>query len=66
MFRRNIGLAGGIAPTLTYTPLLLEAVLEGRINPGRYFDLQLPFASLVDGYAAMNERRAIKAFAVLP
>ena len=66
MFRRNIGLAGGIAPTLTYTPLLLDAVLEGRINPGRYFDLQLPFESLVDGYAAMNERHAIKAFAVLP
>lgn len=63
MFRRNIGLAGGIAPTLAYTPLLLDAVLAGRINPGRYFDLQLSFESLVEGYAAMNERRAIKAWA---
>lgn len=65
MFRRNIGLSGGIAPTLLYTPLLLDAVLAGEINPGKYFDLQLPFEQLVDGYTAMNERTAIKAYSVL-
>jgi threonine dehydrogenase-like Zn-dependent dehydrogenase len=63
MFRKNIGMAGGIAPTLTYTPLLLEAVLDGHIHPGRYFDLELPFERIVEGYAAMNDRTAIKAWA---
>ncbi|MEN9751887.1 MAG: hypothetical protein RLZZ600_934 [Actinomycetota bacterium] len=65
MFRKNISLAGGIAPTLTYTPLLLEAVLDGHIHPGKYFDLELPFERIVEGYTAMNERTATKAWARL-
>lgn len=65
MFRRNIGLAGGMAPTVHFAPLLLDAVLDGRIHPGRVFDLQLPFERLVEGYTAMNDRTAIKAFAIL-
>ncbi len=41
MFVRNVGLAGGMAPVRTYLPDLLERVLDGRIDPGRVFDLTL-------------------------
>ena len=60
MFVRNIGLAGGIAPVRRYLPDLLERVLDGRIDPGRVFDLELPLEEVAEGYRAMDERRAIK------
>ena len=41
MFVRNVGLAGGMAPVRTYLPDLLERVLDGRIDPGKVFDLTL-------------------------
>jgi len=62
MFVRNVGLAGGMAPVRTYLPDLLERVLDGRIDPGRVFDLTLPLDEVAEGYRAMDERRAIKAF----
>jgi threonine dehydrogenase-like Zn-dependent dehydrogenase len=60
MFARNIGLAGGIAPVRRYLPDLLGLVLDGRIDPGQVFDLTLPLDRVAEGYAAMDERRAIK------
>ena len=60
MFRRNIGLAGGMAPVRRYLPDLLDRVLDGRIEPGRVFDLTLPLDDVAEGYRAMDERRAIK------
>ncbi|TDD58211.1 IMP dehydrogenase [Kribbella antibiotica] len=60
MFRRNVGLAGGMAPVRAYVPELMDAVLAGEINPGKVFDLDLPLAEVADGYKAMHERRAIK------
>jgi threonine dehydrogenase-like Zn-dependent dehydrogenase len=60
MFARNIGLAGGIAPVRRYLPELLERVLDGRIDPGRVFDLELPLEDVAEGYRAMDERRAVK------
>lgn len=57
---RNIGLRGGIAPTRTYIPELLDDVLEGRINPGRVFDFETNLDGVAEAYAAMDERRAIK------
>lgn len=60
MFRRNIGLAGGMAPVRRYLPDLLDRVLDGRIDPGRVFDLTLPLDDVAEGYRAMDERRAIK------
>src|SRR6476619_2900116 len=60
MFVRNVGLAGGMAPVRTYLPDLLERVLDGRIDPGRVFDLTLPLDEVAEGYRAMDERRAIK------
>jgi len=60
MFRKNIGLAGGMAPVRQYLPQLRDAVLAGQIEPGLVFDLELPLAEVAEAYAAMDERRAIK------
>jgi threonine dehydrogenase-like Zn-dependent dehydrogenase len=60
MFQKNVGLRGGIAPVRRYLPELLDLVLEGRIDPGRVFDVTLPLAEAPEAYRAMDERRAIK------
>ncbi len=60
MFSRNVGLRGGVAPAREYLPRLRDDVLSGAIDPGRVFDLTLPLAEVAEGYAAMDERRAIK------
>ncbi len=60
MFQRNVGLAGGMAPTRRYVPELLELVLSGRIDPGLVFDSTVPLDEVAEGYRAMDERRAIK------
>jgi threonine dehydrogenase-like Zn-dependent dehydrogenase len=62
-FANNVGLGGGMAPVRQYIPELLKDVLEGTIEPGRVFDLEVEFEDLAEGYAAMDERRAIKAMA---
>jgi threonine dehydrogenase-like Zn-dependent dehydrogenase len=56
----NIGLRGGVSPARRYIPELLDDVLSGRINPGRVFDYETDLEHIVDGYNAMDERRAIK------
>ncbi|MFL5680661.1 MAG: zinc-binding dehydrogenase [Chloroflexota bacterium] len=61
MFRRNVGLKGGSAPVREYLPGLLEDVLGGRLDPGRVFDLEVDLAHIGDAYAAMDDRRAVKA-----
>lgn len=60
MFARNVGIAGGIAPARQYLPQLRDDVLSGAINPGLVFDLEVPLSEVAEGYAAMDERRAIK------
>ena len=60
MFSRNVGVAGGVAPVRQHLPALRDDVLSGAINPGLVFDLELPLAEVAEGYAAMDERRAIK------
>jgi threonine dehydrogenase-like Zn-dependent dehydrogenase len=60
MFQKNIGLAGGMAPTRKYVPELLERVLAGGIDPGLVFDLTVPLEETPEGYRAMDERRAVK------
>lgn len=59
-FYKNVIVAGGPAPTRAYMPELLPDVLEGRMEPGRVFDLRLPLEQVAEGYRAMDERRAIK------
>ncbi len=60
LFPRNITVGGGTAPARHYIPELLPDVLSGAIDPGRVFDLELPLEDAAEGYAAMDERRAIK------
>jgi threonine dehydrogenase-like Zn-dependent dehydrogenase len=57
---RNVGLRGGVSPARTYLPELMADVLAGRINPGLVFDFETDLDHIADGYAAMDERRAIK------
>jgi threonine dehydrogenase-like Zn-dependent dehydrogenase len=61
MFFRNVGIKGGPASVSEYLPDLLDRVLTGKIEPGKVFDLQLPLGQVAEAYAAMDERRAIKA-----
>jgi len=53
-------LHGGPAPVRRYLPELIKLVLDGKINPGKVFDLTLPLDQVAEGYRAMDERRAIK------
>jgi threonine dehydrogenase-like Zn-dependent dehydrogenase len=43
-----------------FLPDLMNRVLNGKILPGKVFDLSLPLAQVAEGYRAMDERRAIK------
>ncbi|MFL5688423.1 MAG: zinc-binding dehydrogenase, partial [Chloroflexota bacterium] len=61
LFSRNVGIQGGSAPVRAYLPDLLGDVLAGRIDPGRVFDLDVDLDHVADAYAAMDERRSIKA-----
>ena len=60
IFWKNVGIRGGVSPTRQYIPILLEAVLEGRFNPGRIFDFRTDLEHIKDAYDAMDQRRAIK------
>jgi threonine dehydrogenase-like Zn-dependent dehydrogenase len=61
MFNDNIAVGGGVAPVRAYLDELLPDVLSRTIDPGRVFDLELPLEQVAEAYAAMDERRAIKA-----
>jgi threonine dehydrogenase-like Zn-dependent dehydrogenase len=60
LFESNIQVGGGIAPVRAYLPDLLPDVLDGTLDPGPVFDVELPLKQVAEGYAAMDERRAIK------
>jgi threonine dehydrogenase-like Zn-dependent dehydrogenase len=61
LFYSLVRLHGGPAPVRRYLPNLIKLVLDGKINPGKVFDLVLPLDQVAEGYRAMDERRAIKA-----
>ena len=60
MFGKNLTVRGGVAPVRAYIPELLVEVLDGTLDPSPVFDVELPLAQVAEGYAAMDERRAIK------
>lgn len=60
LFFSGVHLHGGPAPVRAWLPELIEAVQLREINPGRVFDMHLPLSRAAEGYAAMDERRAIK------
>lgn len=57
---RNVKLIGGVAPVRAYIPDLLADVLAGRLDPSPVLDLTIGLDDVPAGYAAMDERRAIK------
>ena len=60
LFFSHVHLHGGPATVRRYLPELIKLVLNGKINPGKVFDLTLPLEQVAEGYRAMDERRAIK------
>jgi threonine dehydrogenase-like Zn-dependent dehydrogenase len=48
-----------------FLPEHLAMIADGTIDPGRVFDLTLPLDQAAEGYAAMDERRAIKTLLTL-
>ena len=61
LFWRNVTLTGGIASVATHDKsTLLQAVLDGRIDPGKVFTARFDLDHVQDAYTAMDERRAIK------
>lgn len=66
LFWRNIGLRGGIASvTSDDKKILLDAVLNGEINPGKVFTKRFTLDQIQDAYEAMDKRTAIKSLLVI-
>jgi hypothetical protein len=61
LFYAEVHLHGGATPVRRFLPQLIELVLDGKIHPGKVFDLTLPLEQVAEGYQAMDERRAINA-----
>jgi threonine dehydrogenase-like Zn-dependent dehydrogenase len=59
-FFAHVHLHGGPAPVRRYLPMLIDLIVKDKIHPGKVFDLELPIEKVAEGYAAMDERRAIK------
>ncbi|HEY6746657.1 MAG TPA: zinc-dependent alcohol dehydrogenase family protein [Mycobacteriales bacterium] len=60
LFFAEVHLLGGPAPVRRFLPDLLDRIVTDAIDPGKVFDLTLPLDRVAEGYAAMDERRAIK------
>jgi len=60
LFGPNVTLTGGPAPVRAYIEQLLPAVLEGTVNPGLVFDETVALDDTAKGYAAMDDRTALK------
>jgi hypothetical protein len=60
MFSNNIALHGGVAPARAYIPELLADVAAGTLDPSPVLDLTVGLDGVPEGYAAMDERRAVK------
>jgi threonine dehydrogenase-like Zn-dependent dehydrogenase len=43
-----------------FLPDLIDLIWTRKVDPGKVFDLQLPFDEVADAYKAMDERRSIK------
>jgi len=60
LFFGNRTLRGGPAPVRAYMKELMEDVLAGTLDPSPVFDMTVDLAGVPAGYAAMDERRALK------
>lgn len=65
-FSQNITVAGGAASVTTYDKeVLLKAVLDGNINPGRVFTDTYKLEDINQAYQDMADRKTIKAMLVV-
>lgn len=60
LFGKNARLAGGPAPVRAYLEGGINQVLSGEMNPGKVFDRVMPLDQIAEGYAAMDQRQALK------
>jgi len=60
LFFKNVALRGGPAPVRAYMEELMEDVLAGTLDPSPVFDMKVDLDGIPAGYAAMDERRALK------
>jgi threonine dehydrogenase-like Zn-dependent dehydrogenase len=60
LFGPNVTLTGGPAPVRAYIERLLPAVLDGTVTPGAVFDRTVGLEDTSKGYAAMDDRTALK------
>lgn len=66
LFWKNVGLRGGIASvTKPDKEVLLQAVLDGKINPGKVFTKSFDLDHIQDAYEAMSNRDAIKSLIIV-
>ncbi|MBD3161573.1 MAG: alcohol dehydrogenase catalytic domain-containing protein [Candidatus Eisenbacteria bacterium] len=60
MFFKHLVLRGGPAPARAYMLELMDDVLAGTLDPSPVFDLTVGLEGVPEGYAAMDQRRALK------
>ncbi|MBN6036435.1 zinc-dependent alcohol dehydrogenase family protein [Amycolatopsis sp. 195334CR] len=60
VFGNNITVTGGVAPARNYIEQLLPDVLDGRVEPGRVFDVTVPLDEVPAAYQAMADCKALK------
>lgn len=60
LFFKNAILRGGPAPVRAYMEELMVDVLKGDLDPSPVFDMRVGLDGIPEGYAAMDERRALK------
>jgi alcohol dehydrogenase len=60
LFRANVTLRGGVAPVRAYADELLADVLGGTLDPSPVFTKTVDLDGVPEGYAAMDDREAIK------
>ncbi|MDI6666716.1 zinc-binding dehydrogenase [Leuconostoc falkenbergense] len=66
MFFSNTAIAGGPASVTTYDKkILLRAVLNGEIHPGKVFTKTFDLNDIDAAYKAMDERKVIKSYVIV-
>lgn len=66
MFWKNVGLRRAIASvTKPNKEVLLQAVLDGKINPGKVFTKSFDLDHIQEAYEAMSNREAIKSLIIV-
>lgn len=56
----NVSISGGVAPARAYIEELMPDILNGKINPGKVFDLTVSLDDAPSGYEAMAKRTHLK------